>query len=70
MIDKKSEVELVELNGKKTDYSNENFSIKINNINASNNQFAEIHLKYKYFTNEDKLILRQESFLKKKKKNT
>ena len=70
MIDKKSEVELVELNGKKTDYSNENFSIKINNINASNNQFAEIHLKYKYFTNEDKLILRQESFLTGNTKNT
>ena len=70
MIDKKSEVELVELNGKKTDYSNENFSIQINNINASNNQFAEIHLKYKYFTNEDKLILRQESFLTGNTKNT
>ena len=70
MIDKKSEVELVELNGKKTDYSNENFSIKINNINALNNQFAEIHLKYKYFTNEDKLILRQESFLTGNTKNT
>ena len=70
MIDKKSEVELVELNGKKTDYSNENFSIKINNINASNNQFAEIHLKYKYFTNEHKLILRQESFLTGNTKNT
>ena len=63
MIDKRFDVDLVELNGRKTEYTKENSSIKINNFGASNNQFAEIHMKYKYYTNEDKSILRQESII-------
>ena len=72
MKDTKFDVELVELNGMeiKTDYTKENSSIKINNFGASNNQFAEIHMKYKYYTNEDKSILRQESIITTGVKNT
>ena len=72
MKDTKFDVELVELNGMeiKTDYTKENSSIKINNFGASNNQFAEIHMKYKYYTNKDKSILRQESIITTGVKNT
>ena len=66
MKDTKFDVDLVELNGRKTEYTKENSSIKINNFWASNNQFAEIHMKYKYYTNEDKSLLRQESKQRKK----
>ena len=69
MIDTKYDVDLVELNGMKTEYTKEGASIKINNFGALNNQFAEIHMKYKYITNEDKSLLRQESIITTKTKN-
>ena len=59
----KFSVESVELNGKNVEYSKDNSSIKIKNVGALNNQFAEIRLKYKYFTNLDKSLTRKESFI-------
>ena len=70
MLDTKYEVDLVELNGKKTEYSTENSLIKINNVGAPNNQFAEIHMKYKYLTNLDKNLLRKESIITLNTKNS
>ena len=70
LLDTKYEVELVELNGMKTEYTKEDSSIKINNFGAANNQFAEIHMKYKYFTNEDKSLLRQENIITSNIKHT
>ena len=70
MLDTKFDVDLVELNGKKTEYTKGNASIQINNFGALNNQFAEFHFKYKYYTNEDKSIIRQESIITKNTKNT
>ena len=43
LLDTKYEIELVELNGEKAEYLDENSVIKIKNFGAFNNQFAEIH---------------------------
>ena len=68
--DIKYEINLVELNGKKIDYTNGESLIIINNVEARNNQFGEIHIKYKYFTNAEKNIFRQESIITSNIKNT
>ena len=66
----KHEIYFVELNGKKADYTDAESLITINNFGARNNQFGEIHIKYKYFTNEEKNILRQENIITAKTRNT
>ena len=66
----KHEIYFVELNGKKADYTDAESLITINNFGARNNQFGEIHIKYKYFTNEEKNIVRQENIITSKAKNT
>ena len=66
----KHEIYFVELNGKKADYTDAESLITINNFGARNNQFGEIHIKYKYFTNEVKNILRQENIITGNTRNT
>ena len=66
----KHEIYFVELNGKKADYTDAESLITINNFGARNNQFGEIHIKYKYFTNEEKNILRQENIITGNTRNT
>ena len=70
MIDTKFDIDLVELNGRKTEYKKEGSSIQITNFGALNNQFAEFHFKYKYYSNKDKSILRQENIITQKTKDT
>ena len=70
MKNTKFEVNLVELNGKKADYTEGDSTITINNVGIFNNQFGEIHVKYKYFTNEEKNIVRQESIITSNAKDT
>lgn len=69
-LDVKNEIDLVELNGKPYNYQNNNYNILFNNCNCYNNQFIEVHLKYKYFTNEERDIYRQENVLISDTKNT
>ena len=61
--DTRYEIDIAELNGKSHPYTKINDCIEFNNIKINNNQFMEIHLKYKYYTNEDKNIYRQENIL-------
>ena len=68
--DIKNQIDLVELNGKPCNYQFENYNIKINDCNCYNNQFVEVHLKYKYFTNEERDIYRQENVLMSDIQNT
>ena len=63
MKDIKFEVDLVTLNGKNVEYVKGDSSIVIKNLGIYNNQSAEIHLKYKYFTNSDKHVYRQENII-------
>ena len=58
----KNEIDLIEINGKEYNYKIENNIITINDLKIYNNQFVEIHIKYKYFTNEDKELYRREYF--------
>ena len=62
-IDVKNQIDSVELNGKPYPYTNNIDNIKFNNLKCYNNQFIEVHLKYKYYTNETKDIYRQENVL-------
>ena len=61
--DVKNQIDSVELNGKPYAYKNNIDNIEFNNIKCYNNQYIEVHLKYKYFTNETKDIYRQENVL-------
>ena len=70
ILDTKYNVDLVELNGKPTYYSVKNSSIEIINFGALNNQYAEFHMKYRYITNSDKIILRKEGIITSNTKNT
>ena len=70
ILDIKYNVDLVELNGKPTYYSVKNSSIEIINFGALNNQYAEFHMKYRYITNSDKIILRKEGIITSNTKNT
>ena len=63
MLDTEYSVDSVELNGKKAEYSVNNSSITIKNFGILNNQFAEICIKYKYFTNWDKRLVRKENLI-------
>ena len=69
IVNQRYEVNLVELNGQKVEYSAEDSSITILNFGAFNNQFAEVHFKYKYF-NDDKDIFRQETIITSNVKNS
>ena len=69
-LDVKNQIDLVELNGKPYNYQYNNYNINFNNCNCYNNQFVEVHLKYKYFTNEERDIYRQENVLISDIKNT
>ena len=60
----------VEVNGRKADYAKHASSILFNNFGALNNQFGEIHVKYKYYTNTDKNIVRKESMITLNTKDT
>ena len=60
LLDTKFEIDLVELNGQKVEYSVENSSIIINNFGAFNNQFGEVHFKYKYLEKNEEEVFRQE----------
>ena len=53
LLNTKYEIDLVELNGEKAEYLDKSSMIQIKNFEAFNNQFAEIHLKYKYFKKEE-----------------
>ena len=69
MLNTKYSVDSVLLNGKNTEYSKDNTSISIKNFGITNNQFAEILIKYKYYTNSDKSLIRKESFITTDTKN-
>ena len=69
ILNKRYEVDLVELNGQKVEYSAEDSSITILKFGAFNNQFAEVHFKYKYF-NDDKDIFREETIITNNVKNS
>ena len=66
----KNEIDLVELNGKPFSYQKNNSSIGFHNVKIYNNQFIEVHSKYKYYTNETKDIYRQENVLINNNKKT
>ena len=68
--DIKNEINLVELNNKPFSYQYNDNCIEFNNVKIYNNQFIEVHLQYKYYTNETKDIYRQESVLISNNKNT
>ena len=70
LLDTKHEIELVELNGEKTEYLDEKSSIQIINFGAFKNQFAEFHFKYKYFNNEENSLTRTETFIISEIKNS
>ena len=70
MLDTKYEIDLVELNGKKIEYNEDDSTISILNFGAFNNQFAEIHLKYRYITVNEKQITRNESIITSNIKNS
>ena len=63
ILNTKFEVDLVELNGEQIEYEKGDSSIKIKNLSIFNNQSFEVHLKYKYLTNTDKHVYRQESVI-------
>ena len=70
MTNTQFDVDLVELNGKMADYYKDYASIVINNFGALNNQYGEIHMKYKYYTNLDKSLLRKEGIITTNTKDT
>ena len=61
--DVKSEIDSAEINGKNFAYQKNNDMIIFNNLKCYNNQYIEAHLKYKYYTNEEKDIYRKEDIL-------
>jgi len=70
ILNSKYEINSVELNGKKMEYSIEDYNINITNFGAFNNQFGELHYKYKYFSENNNETLRQESIITNNIKNT
>ena len=68
--DTKKEIYVAEINVKPYTYEIIDDSIKFDNMQCYNNQFMEIHLKYKYYTNENKNIYRQENILLSSLKNS
>ena len=63
LLDTKYEVELVELNGEKVEYSAEKSLITITNFGAYSNQFAELYFKYKYINEDNHNKFRQETII-------
>ena len=61
--DVKCEIDTVTINGKPFPYQKYDDSIHFNNLKLYNNQYMEAHLKYKYYTNEQKAIYRKENIL-------
>ena len=70
MLNTEFNVDYLKLNGKNIEYQKGDAEIIINNFGAFNNQFVEVHLKYKYFTNKEKKVYRQESILTNNLKDT
>ncbi len=70
MLNTEFNVDYLKLNGKNVEYEKGDAEIIINNFGAFNNQFVEVHLKYKYFTNKEKKVYRQESILTNNLKDT
>ena len=63
MLNTKYEVDLVRFNGKEVEYEKKESSIVIKNVGIYNNQCGEVYLKYKYYTNSEKHVYRQESII-------
>ena len=61
--DIKSQLDLVKINGKPFNYRKNGNMINFNKLNCYNNQYIEVHLKYKYYTNEEKDLYRKEKIL-------
>ena len=61
--DVKCEIDSITINGKPFPYQNNDDSIHFSNLKCYNNQYIEAHLKYKYYTNEQKAIYRKEDIL-------
>jgi len=72
ILNSKYEINSVELNGQKVEFSVNDYIIDIPNFGAFNNQFGELHYKYKYFkdNDNDNETLRQESIITNNIKNT
>ena len=70
MLNTEFNVDYLKLNGKNIEYQKGDAEIIINNFGAFNNKFVEVHLKYKYFTNKEKKVYRQESILTNNLKDT
>ena len=66
----KYEINLVELNGQKIDFRVIGDSINIFKFGAFNNQFGELHYKYKYYARNIYETYRTESIITKNIKNT
>ena len=61
--DVKCEIDSITINGKPFPYQKYDDAIHFNNLKLYNNQYMEAHLKYKYYTNEQKAIYRKENIL-------
>ena len=59
----RNEIDSVEINNKPITFRKNGNDVEFNDIICYNNQFLEIHLKYKYYFNEDKNIFRQENVI-------
>ena len=70
MLNTKFDVDYVKLNGKNVQYTKGDAEIVITDFGAFNNQFVEVHLKYKYYTNKEKKVYRQESIITSNIKDT
>ena len=70
MLNTKFDVDYVKLNGKNVQYTKGDGQIGIRDFGAYNNQFVEVHLKYKYYTNKEKKVYRQESIITSNIKDT
>jgi hypothetical protein len=70
MLNTEFDVDYVKLNGKNVQYTKGDGQIGIRDFGAYNNQFVEVHLKYKYFTNKEKKVYRQESIITSNIKDT
>ena len=70
MLNTEFDVDYVKLNGKNVQYTKGDAEIVITDFGAFNNQFVEVHLKYKYYTNKEKKVYRQESIITSNIKDT
>ena len=70
MLNTEFDIDYVKLNGKNVQYTKGDGQIVITDFGAFNNQFVEVHLKYKYYTNKEKKVYRQESIITSNIKDT